>query len=476
MLLLYATALTIGVLVLVRSYDAHERSLRKGAIAQLSGVTGTLATQLDGNRLKRLLERYDTPGVLIKNTQDAWYFTLYNAMEKGLRSAELKHPLLLLALDTSRNELQTVVTSAAHPTFRAAYQGAGAQELRRYLGQGAAGSFQTERDGMLIIADPVRNHAGHTIGVLVARSSLAELEHGARMALMKEASVVAVLFALLGLLLFRRVGRMLRHEEVQYNDLRIRHSGMTDSIAYASRIQSALVPDPERYRELFDDFFVLNRPRDVVSGDFHWYHRISGHECLVAAADCTGHGLPGAMIATIACSLLNDMGEELNRLNPAELLNRLNRSMIRALHQDGHRVGAGDGMDISLCRINRKTHELQFAGAYRPLYRVHRGQLQVINGDRMPIGGNHHGIDRKFTLHRISYQPGDRIYLFSDGYVDQFGGPHRRRFMASRLGDLLVANHQMPMAMQAEALEKAFLEWKGAEAQMDDVCLLGIAV
>jgi serine phosphatase RsbU (regulator of sigma subunit) len=133
-------------------------------------------------------------------------------------------------------------------------------------------------------------------------------------------------------------------------------------------------------------------------------------------------------------------------------------------------------MDIALCRVDRAQREILFAGAFRPLYWMHDGQLTVINGDRRPIGGNQHDAERRFTVHRLAYHAGDRIYLFSDGYVDQFGGPDGRKFMATRLSAILQQHQHLPLALQAEELERAFDAWKGAHEQMDDVCVLGLAV
>jgi serine phosphatase RsbU (regulator of sigma subunit) len=126
--------------------------------------------------------------------------------------------------------------------------------------------------------------------------------------------------------------------------------------------------------------------------------------------------------------------------------------------------------------VDRRRREILFAGAFRPLYWMHDGQLTIINGDRKPIGGNHHDADREFTVHRVAYHAGDRIYLFSDGYVDQLGGPDRRRFMTRRLNEVMMANERLPMSLQKEALERAFFDWKGENEQVDDVCVLGIAV
>ena len=249
-----------------------------------------------------------------------------------------------------------------------------------------------------------------------------------------------------------------------------------DSITYAGKIQRSLVPPPSAYAALFDASFIIDRPKDLVSGDFHWCYSIGKDECFVATGDATGHGLPGAMMAAIGCSLLNELVPANADRDPAELLTMINTRLVATLHQHGRKKGGGDGMDIALCRIDRHQQEILFAGAFRPLYWLHNGQITVINGDRKPIGGAHQEPDRKYTCHKLAYSPGDRIYLFSDGYVDQFGGPERKRFMTSRLHELLNANPHVPMPEQAQLLERAFLEWKGEEEQVDDVCLLGLAV
>lgn len=476
MLLLYAASLIVGVAILVQSHRGGKQAEQQRAMARLAGVSGTLAAQLDGNRINRLLDAYDSRGMLVKNTQDAWYYVLHGALLRSRQAAGLEAPLAILAFDTLKQELQIVATSAERPALRDAYTGPGAAQAQQFLRSPAHQPVRAALTGNLVAIDPVVDRTGHVVGAVLAYAPLAPLEAASHGGLLREVAIVILLFGVIGALLFRRVGLLVRREEQDHEQLQRRHAGVTDSIAYAGKIQSALIPPAERYREQFDDFFVLNKPRDMVSGDFHWYHRISAHECLVAAADCTGHGLPGAMIAAIACSLLNDLGREMASHDPGELLAELNRRMIRTLHQEGHRSGAGDGMDIALCRINRHTRELLFAGAFRPLYWMHQGTLRSINGERMPVGGSQHGLERRFTTHRLTYAAGDSIYLFSDGYVDQFGGPQRRKFMASRLNQILAANQGKPMAAQAEALDQAFMEWKGTLPQVDDVCMLGIAV
>lgn len=476
LLLLCAASLCIGLAFIIRDHRGRTGALQEQALARLSGVTGTLSAQIEGDRIARLLDTFDSRGMLVKNTQDAWYYVQHSALLKSADAAGLTDPLLIIAFDARKQELQTVVTSADRPELRNAYTGPAAMQVQRFLQQPDGPPLRMATPDALIAVDAVRDKQGRTVGALLARSSVDLIRAESRAELLRAIGFTVFLFAAIGLLLFRHVGRLVRREEEEHSSLQLRHEGITDSIAYAGKIQAALIPPPDRFREQFEDFFVLHRPRDVVSGDFHWFHRIDDHACLVAAADCTGHGLPGAMLAAIACSLLNDLVRDRPQDDPAALLAELNRRLVRALHQEGQRSGAGDGLDIALCRIDRSANEILFAGALRPLYWMHQGQLTVINGDRKPVGGAHHAPDRTFSVHRIAYQDGDSIYLFSDGYVDQFGGPDRKKFMTARFNEILVANHRLPMAMQAEALEQAFNAWKGAQPQVDDVCVLGIAV
>ncbi len=469
---LYGALFALGVGVIAWQHTGDRHALQHETLSRLGGITSTLAAQLDGGRVTTLLGKYDARGSIIRNTQDAWYYTLHEALRKSAAANGLSTPLQLVVYDSLKQELQVVVTSGQDPVFREPYAGGAAQALRTT----ADAPGRLTDAGQLVAFDVLHDHRGRLVARVVAAEPIAALQAAATGRLWRNIGIALLTYLIIGLLLLRSVGTWVRREEEQRADLQQRHEGVNDSIAYVGKIQNALIPRPERYRELFDDFFVLNRPKDVVSGDFHWVHRINEHTCLVAQADCTGHGLPGAMMAAIGCSLLNELVVQHPDADPAALLGLLNDRMVQTLQQSGQRRGAGDGMDIALCRIDRREREILFAGAFRPLYWMHDGQLTVINGDRRPIGGSHHEGDRRFTVHRVAYHAGDRIYLFSDGYVDQFGGPERRKFMTARFNALLLEHRHMPLALQAERLEEAFLAWKGPLEQVDDVCVLGLAV
>lgn len=474
--LLYGSLLVLSVVLIAWLHNGQLRSLRSQAYAQMGGVTGTLGAQLDGGRIIRLLDRYDSRGMLLSSTQDAWYYVLHDNLKKAAEANGLQHPLYVLAFDAGKDELVVVATSQEKPLLRERFDRPSTSALSEYLRSDRIDAQQGVWGDEVAVFDAVRDGRGRVVGAVYTSSPLAALLAEATGRLWRNITICAIAFVLIGLFLVRNVARMVAREEAARDHWQQRHEGITDSIAYAGKIQGALVPRADQFREMFNDHFVLNRPKDTVSGDFHWYHRLSEDACFVAAADCTGHGLPGAMMAAIGCSLLNELVTRHPHKDPAELLGLLSERMVSALNQSGQRMGAGDGMDMALCRVDRKQRELLFAGAFRPLYWMHAGQLTVINGDRKPVGGSQHGDRRRFTVHRVAYHPGDRLYLFSDGYVDQFGGPERKKFMSARFNEMLAANQHLPMAQQAEALDRAFLDWKGDNEQVDDVCVLGLAI
>lgn len=471
LIVLYGTLLVLCAALIGTAHWYELQGQRDDSMARLATVATGLADQIPVRHAPLLLEKYGSPGLIIKNTQDARYFVVHEQLRKAVERNGLEEPVLLVVKDEQGHAV-IVATSEEKPRFREPYPEA-EQVLARFS---TGGRINSPEAGLMAIEPLIDPQIGEATATVIVRQAITSAEAGAWSALWRNIGIALALFLVAGIVLFRSVGRWVQRSEADNLALSTRQMDITDSIAYAGKIQRALVPPPSAYNELFDDAFIIDRPKDMVSGDFHWCHRIGPDECFVAAADCTGHGLPGAMMAAIGCSLLNEIVPAHSEKDPAELLTLINARLVASLHQQGQKRGAGDGMDIALCRIDRHQREILFAGAFRPLYWLHNGQLTVINGDRKPVGGAHHELERNFTCHKLAYSPGDRIYLFSDGYVDQFGGPERKRFMAARLHQLIEANQAEPMPRQAELLEQAFLDWKGAEEQVDDVSMLGLAV
>ncbi len=247
-----------------------------------------------------------------------------------------------------------------------------------------------------------------------------------------------------------------------------------DSINYAKRIQQAILPLETEIQKALPRHFIYFRPRDVVSGDFYWFNK-KNDRIYLAACDCTGHGVPGAFMSIIGNSLLNEIAHEPSISEPAHILNELRDKIITALKQRSGEQESKDGMDMMLCCIDKTTNKLTFAGANNPLYIIRKGELNEFKGNKQPIGV--YGDELKpFTNQLFDLEPGDQVYLFSDGYPDQFGGPRGKKFLYTRFKELLVSISSKTMEEQSAELDKAFQTWKADQEQVDDVLVIGIRV
>ena len=254
-----------------------------------------------------------------------------------------------------------------------------------------------------------------------------------------------------------------------------RNKQITDSINYASRIQQSILPSDEFISKLLLDSFILFKPRDIVSGDFYWFSK-KNNKILLAAVDCTGHGVPGAFMSMIGNTLLNEIVNEKGITKPSDILAELNTGIKKALHQNGQETHSDDGMDLSLVSIDPEKRRLSFAGAKRPLYIASNGVLNEIKGNPHGIGGGRKKIIKKFTPHGYTLKKGDTFYFFSDGYIDQFGGEEDEKFMIERFEKLLLDINHLTMKEQYSSLENSFEKWKGSGKQIDDVLVIGVRV
>jgi serine phosphatase RsbU (regulator of sigma subunit) len=249
---------------------------------------------------------------------------------------------------------------------------------------------------------------------------------------------------------------------------------ITDSIEYASRIQTAILPPGDYISRVIPDHFILYKPRDIVSGDFYWITHKDG-KIVVAVVDCTGHGVPGAFMSMLGFAFLNEIVNKEPDLKASNILNELRDYVKESLHQTGKENEAKDGMDIALCVIDPEHNKLQYAGAYNPLYLIRNEEFISLKADRMPIGI--HIVEKEsFTNHEMDIQKGDIIYIFTDGYIDQFGGPNAGKFKAGPFKDKLVSIKDKSMKEQKEILENEFYNWKGERDQIDDVLVMGIKI
>lgn len=245
---------------------------------------------------------------------------------------------------------------------------------------------------------------------------------------------------------------------------------ITASIRYAERIQRAMLPREDSFLETF----VLYMPKDIVSGDFYWMYD-NGDIQFIAACDCTGHGVPGAFMSIIGHNSLNKVVREYGITRPGAILDQLNAEVVKALMQRNEET-INDGMDMALIAFDRKKFTLEFAGAYNPCYVVRNGEATIYKGDRFPIGMSSMQAKKTFMNQTVEIQPGDMIYMSSDGYADQFGSKDGKKYKSGNVKKLLCDIWNLPIAEQRDKLQKEILEWKGELAQVDDIMFIGTRI
>lgn len=265
-----------------------------------------------------------------------------------------------------------------------------------------------------------------------------------------------------------RTAEVVKQKEV----IELKNKDITDSINYAKRIQEAILPTRERFKLVLPQSFILFKPKDIVSGDFYWMTE-KNDLVLVAAGDCTGHGVPGAMVSVVCSNALNRVVKEFGITDPGKILDKV-RELVIETFEKSEKEDIKDGMDISLCAINLKTREAHWAGANNPLWYIQGNELKEITADKQPIGNSDN--PKPFTTHKIDLAKGDEIYLFTDGYADQFGGEKGKKFKYKQLEQKVMEGRSLDMITQRDNLNRTFENWKGDLEQVDDVLIIGIRV
>ena len=262
--------------------------------------------------------------------------------------------------------------------------------------------------------------------------------------------------------------------EKQKERVQMLYKNVTDSIKYAKRLQNSILPPSQWIKALLPESFVLYMSKDIVSGDFYWVERINKNEILFGAIDCTGHGVPGAFMSLVGYNGLNQAVKEHNLEHPDQILNDLSRLAIASLNRERGTDFIRDGMDLAICKLNKKTRVLEYSGAKNPLYIIRNGELITYTADKFSIGED--SSELIFKLNTIQLEVGDTIYLFTDGYVDQFGGELGKKFKYEPFRKLLLSIADLPIEKQHEVLYETIVKWQGGYEQLDDILIFGVKI
>jgi serine phosphatase RsbU (regulator of sigma subunit) len=273
---------------------------------------------------------------------------------------------------------------------------------------------------------------------------------------------------------FKIINKQKKIISKQKDIVEIHQKEIADSINYAKRIQTSFLANELDFKNNFNDHFILFKPKDIVSGDFYWATKIES-KLMIAVADSTGHGIPGAFMSLLNISLLNESVFSRNYTSTVDILNFVRAVLILGLKSDASGHGGNDGMDCTLFSIDTKTLELEFSGANNPLWIIRDGELIELKANKMPVGRSPKELE-SFSSQKFSLQTNDSIYAFTDGFPDQFGGPKGKKFMYKKLEELLKTISNKPMSEQKVELNNVFKAWQGNLEQVDDVCLIGIRI
>jgi serine phosphatase RsbU (regulator of sigma subunit) len=265
--------------------------------------------------------------------------------------------------------------------------------------------------------------------------------------------------------------------ESKNEELEILYKQVTDSIRYAKRIQEAILPPAHIVKEALPNSFVLYKPKDIVSGDFYWVEKKNGRS-MVAAVDCTGHGVPGAFMSIVGYNLLKDIVTNSELVCPATIMDKMSDGVNRTLHNKtaGDSNQTKDGMDMTMLSIDFDNLVAEFAGAFNPLYLVRDQELLQFKADKFPIGLRISEEAQHYTSQKIELKKGDTLYIFSDGYADQFGGAKGKKFMAGKFRELLQEVAQIPIEQQKDKLNDTIEAWRGVHEQVDDILVIGVKI
>jgi len=448
-------------------------------LERLHAIAKTLSMQINGDNHAYLASKYKSKTELKRNEQDSIYYSIWKTIHKAYEVNKLVAEINTLVLDEKENKFYYVVNSLDTPYIHDPYLKYPKELLDDYRTGNVIHRYKDEFGVWLSAFSPIFNAKGEVAGVVEVDESFDTFIEEANKNLIKNLLLSIFLFVVTVIVLLRYIKVIMVAEEeskkqIEFSNQLIsqKNKDILDSINYAKRIQTAILAPREEVFDIFKHAFILYKPKDIVSGDFY-YFTTTENRAIIAAVDCTGHGVPGALMSMIGNDLLNHITRERKVEKPSEILDLLHQGVLNILKQDDKRSNTKDGMDVALLSFDFKQKKLEYAGAYRALCLVRDGKLTEIKADKFPIG-NMQQERTKFTNHELDYQHGDMFYFFTDGYADQFGGDKGKKFMVKKFHELLVQLSTKDINVQEKTLDETIEKWKANTEQVDDILVIGI--
>lgn len=478
MFIFYMCLILVTTFFLVFGYFTQLDLQEKRQYDQLKAIVSTLATSIDGDSHEEMMASNLKKGGISTTEDNETYEYIHQKLRSAVKENKLETAIYTMVFNDKSKHFEFGVTSDPNPYFRHEYK-----EFPDVLKQkmnvgGTIPAYMDENGYWLSAFHPIKNSEGEVVGVLQADKDFSIFIDAVRAQYFKESLIAFAVIVLLALVFLPFARKILREEDEQKRLLHEqakaiskKNQEITASINYAQKIQNTILPELDEIPSAFSEFAMIYKPKDIVAGDFYFIEQ-RGNHVYVAAADCTGHGVPGAMVSVICSNALFSAINDQQLYETNKILDATRDIVTQKF--EFSRDDIKDGMDISLCRFDITTNELEYSGANSPVYIIRNNALQELKPCKQPIGK--FLSPQPFTSKKIQLEKGDSIYMFSDGYADQFGGEKGKKLKYKTFRERLLDTSKLSLSDQMNALDRFFNEWKGSQEQVDDVCLLGIRI
>lgn len=479
----YIGLITLAGYLIAHHYQVQINAAEENTLARLYSISSTLAERVDKAAIKAVFNAFpldgDTSG-LHKNGTYKMYVDLFR---RAATINGLKTPIYTLSYDSVSNRFLGGIASNGSETYGWHYASPPSQLNDIYLTGGMIPQFEDYHGTWLSAVYPIKDENGRVFAVIEADYPFDSFISEARAELRNGIIISLLVMLLVGGIIYPILNRVLTDEEKSKaalesakQKIQEKNEQVVSSLEYAKTIQESLLPEQREIKQFFSSCMAFLRPKDIVSGDFYWFHQLNENQAVVAVADCTGHGVPGALVAIMGNNYLNEIVVERGIVQPNDILELLDGKIKKTFTEKASQNKGTDGMDIGICCIDKSENKIAFSGARRPLTIVTKNGSEKIEGVRRGIGEHFLKTTQPFQKAELEIDPSATYYLCSDGLQDQFGGPKSKKLMKKRLNEWYCALHNAPEDVREAHLDKLLSEWKNDCQQTDDICVFSFSV